>query len=459
MPDSGQDRGGLSQRELLRKLIHMAVGLGAFAVVFLGSAHTALLLSALLLFNTAIWPRLGGRVVWRRRDSRRGVAIGIVLYPLVLLVLVLVFWRWLEVVAAIWAILAFGDGTAAIAGKALGRGRLPWNPKKSWAGSLAFWIFGTLGAVSALWWTLRHQDRETNVGFLLVAALLTALIAAFIESQPLALDDNLSVPFLSAGFLWGFLLSEGYWASADLRPLLMSAGIGAAVTLTLAVTAWLARAINLSGTVAGVLLGTAIHTFLGWRGLTILAAFVALGTAATRLGYRTKVAQGLAQEAGGRRGAGHAVANAGVAAVLALFAATTPHGEIFLAAFVAAFAAAASDTLSSEIGQLHGGRTRLITTWEPVPPGTDGGVSLCGSLAGLAGALVIAALGWALGLYAWPAVAWLTLAGKIGSIADSLAGALLERRGLLDNHAVNLLNTLVGALTAAGMMLLLDLHL
>ncbi len=459
MPDPGQDQRGLSQRELLRKLIHMAVGLGAFAIVFLGPAHSALVLAALLLFNVAIWPRFGGRVVWRKRDSRRGVAIGIVLYPLVLLLLVLLFWRRLEVVAAVWAILAFGDGMAAIAGRALGRARLPWNPDKSWAGGLAFCLFGTLGAASALWWTMKHQGREANLGFLLTAALLTALIAAFIESQPLALDDNLSVPFLSAGFLSGFLQSEDYWTTADLRSLLMSVGIGVAINLALAVTAWLLRAISLSGAVAGVLLGTTIYTFLGWRGLTILAAFVALGTAATRLGYRHKAADGLAQEAGGRRGAGHAVANTGVAAALALFAATTPHAQLFVAAFVAAFAAAASDTLSSEIGQLRGGPTRLITTWESVPPGTDGGVSLSGSLAGLAGALAIATLGWALGFYALPGVVWLTLAGSLGSIADSLAGALLERRGLLDNHAVNLLNTLVGALIGAGLMLVLDLHL
>ncbi len=447
----------LSRRELLRKSIHVAVGLGAFAVVFLGPAISALLASALVLFNAVVWPRLGGRTVWRERDSRRGVAVGIVLYPLVLLVLILVFWRRLEVVAAVWAILAFGDGMAAIAGRAFGDALgLPWNPKKSWAGSLAFWLFGSLGAAAALGWTLAHQGREIDPGFLIAAAVITALIAAFIESQSLALDDNLTVPFLSAGFLWGFLASADFWASAGVRPLLASAGIGAVITLGLATAVWLWRAIDLSGAVAGVLLGTVIHTFLGWRGLAILAAFVALGTAATRLGYRHKAGKGLAQGAGGRRGAGHAVANAGVPAVLAVFAATTPHTYVYLAAFTGAFAAAASDTLSSEIGQLHGGRTRLITTWEGVPPGTDGGVSLAGTVAGLAGAAMIAVLGWLLGFYSLPAILWLTLAGLLGSLADSLAGATLERRGLLDNHAVNLLNTLVGALAAAGLMLLLE---
>ncbi len=450
MPDRGQRR-GLSTGELPRKSIHMAVGLGAFVVVFLGPAHSALLAFALLLFNLLLWPRLGGRGVWRETDSRRGVAIGIVLYPLVVLVLILIFWSDLEVVAAAWAILAFGDGMATIVGKSRGGARLPWNAGKSWAGSLAFWIFGTLGAAVALWWTLIHQEREIGFWFLVVAAASTALVAAFIESQPVDLDDNLSVPLLSAGFLWAFLQSEGFWATADPWAFLATAAIGAGLTLTLAAAALPARAIDLSGAVAGVIIGTVIYTFLGWRGLVVLATFVVFGSAVTVPRKGTNATP--ARDAGGRRGAGHAVANAGVPAVLAVFAATTPHADLYLAAFAGAFAAALSDTMSSEIGELRGRRTVLITTWAPVPPGTDGGVSLVGTLAGVAGALVIAVLGWAVGFYSAPGIAMVAFAGLLGTFADSLAGATLERRGLLDNHAVNLLNTLVGALAVAGLML------
>ncbi len=206
------ERTGLSGSELLRKSIHVAVGLGAFAVVFLGPALSALLAFALLLFNVFVWPRLGGRRVWRAADSRRGFAVGIVLYPLVLLALILIFWSRLEVVAAVWAILAFGDGMAAIVGRAAGGvrrlgARLPWNPEKSWAGSLAFWVFGALGAAVALWWTLAHQGREMAPGSLFVAAALTALVATLVESCPSKLDDNLTVSLSSAALLWGLL----YW--------------------------------------------------------------------------------------------------------------------------------------------------------------------------------------------------------------------------------------------------------
>ena len=86
-----------------------------------------------------------------------------------------------------------------------------------------------------------------------------------------------------------------------------------------------------------------------------------------------------------------------------------------------------------------------------MPAGTDGGISATGTLAGLTGAAAIAILGWALGFYPLLGIVVVSVAGILGTFADSLAGATLERGGLLDNHAVNVLCTLVGALTAAGM--------
>ena len=206
------------------------------------------------------------------------------------------------------------------------------------------------------------------------------------------------------------------------------------------------------GAVAGILIGTLIFTFQGGAGLLLMASFVAFGSGATRLGYARKARRDLAQVAGGRRGARNAIANLGVAATAAVFAATTPHVALYLAAFVAALAAATGDTVSSEIGQLWGRRTRLVTTLRPVPPGTNGGISLTGTLAGLGGSMTIAGLGWIVGFYPWSTVALVTLAAWVGTTVDSLAGATLERREMLDNEAVNFLCTLVAALAGAGLV-------
>ena len=168
------------------------------------------------------------------------------------------------------------------------------------------------------------------------------------------------------------------------------------------------------------------------------------------LGFRQKESLGLAEARRGRRGARNAIANMGVAAVCALFAVLTPLREIFVLAFAGAFAAATADTLESEIGQLWGGRPRLLTTWCPVPAGTDGGVSTVGTLAGAAGALVLAGLGWAVGFYGASGFVAVAMAGFVATIIESLIGATLERAGLLNNEAVNTLNTLAGALLAVA---------
>ena len=88
-------------------------------------------------------------------------------------------------------------------------------------------------------------------------------------------------------------------------------------------------------------------------------------------------------------------------------------------------AAALSDTLSSEIGGLYD-RPRLITTLEPVPPGTDGGVTWQGAVAGLAGSVLIAALGWAFFEFGTLATATIAVAGVVGMTVDSLLGATVE---------------------------------
>lgn len=193
---------GISSSELVRKLIHMGAGVGAFAVVLLGPWRTAALTCLLTLFNLIVLPRLGGRRMWRIEEKRRDFSIGMVLYPLVLLFLTLLCWQRLDIVAAAWSILAFGDGAATICGRVFGQARLPWNSGKSWAGALAFWLFGTLGSSAVLLWTSVHQGRDISPIFLLGASASIALIAALVESLPLMADDNLTVPIVSASLLW-----------------------------------------------------------------------------------------------------------------------------------------------------------------------------------------------------------------------------------------------------------------
>ena len=218
-----------------------------------------------------------------------------------------------------------------------------------------------------------------------------------------------------------------------------------AVTALFAVLAYALGMVSRGGALSGLVVGTAIYYGLGPRGFAVLALFVVGGSLLTRLGYGRKRRAGTAEAGGGRRGARNALANASVASVCALLAALTPL-DAFAAAFVASLGAAFADTAESEVGQLYGHAPRLVTDMRRVQPGTDGAVSLPGTLAGLAAATLTAALGSALGLVEGPASTFLVaLAGFLGTVVDSLVGALAPRVG---NELTNVLCTLVAAVLA-----------
>ncbi len=230
----------------------------------------------------------------------------------------------------------------------------------------------------------------------------------------------------------------------------MAVQVAWAIVITAAFSslAYLLGMVSRSGALGGFVVAALIYTCLGPQGFIVLAFFVIGGSALTHLGYERKRRSGTAESSGGRRGAKNALANCGVAVACALLAAATG-SPAFAAAFVASLGAAFADTAESEVGGLYGSSPRLIATLRKVPPGTDGAVSLLGTLAGVATALLTAVLGVALGLIESPTAMLLTtVAAYLGTVADSLMGALVPRIG---NEATNLLCTL----TAVALILLL----
>ncbi len=195
--------------------------------------------------------------------------------------------------------------------------------------------------------------------------------------------------------------------------------------------------------------------------MPLLAVFV-LTYAATKAGRTRKEVQGTAESKRGRNSA-QVAANLGAAALFASlgslfgsedYGATVSMGAILS---IAALAEAAADTVSSEIGQAFGGQPRMLTTLRRAEPGTDGAITLAGTACGIAAAVLVAAIGsWALG-QGWLVCVFCSLGAILGLFFDSLLGATFERKGWLNNDAVNFLSTLSAAfftlLTLAGWLL------
>jgi uncharacterized protein (TIGR00297 family) len=257
---------------------------------------------------------------------------------------------------------------------------------------------------------------------------------------------------------------------------------GAVLAGGIAFGARLWRMLATDGAIAATLVGT-LCAAAGWDWALVLIAFFLSGSLWSRVGRVTKEAlTGGIVRKGGERDAVQVLANGGVFALCAVGYIAWLRGSsgsglgawpasLWHAAGGGALAAATGDTWATEVGTLWGGSPTSILTRKTVKPGTSGGVTPIGTLAGIGGSAGLGALVWALG-WGWRAAAAVAGAGIAGMVADSLLGATLQRRrwcercneptervvhtcdaitrasgGLswLDNDGVNALSTLAGA--------------
>jgi uncharacterized protein (TIGR00297 family) len=275
-----------------------------------------------------------------------------------------------------------------------------------------------------------------------------------LAASVLCISASLLFPWIE--FPW----IERRWIAPALLPSLLT---GLVIASVFGLLVWRLRAATPGAALTGSLFTVSFYLAApGLRTLLwpLLALFI-LTFAATRFGRARKEELQVAEERTGRSAA-QVAANLGAAALATIplqlghfFIPSPPvlHRSILdhpmLIASIAALAEATADTLSSELGEVLGGEPLLLTTLRRVPAGTDGAVSLAGTLAGCAGAAAIALIGMAVlplsfieGLAAFAAAVF-------GLFFDSLLGATLERCGWLNNDAVNFLSTCVAALVAA----------
>ena len=269
--------------------------------------------------------------------------------------------------------------------------------------------------------------------------------------------------------------------------------IAGIICAALALGAWKGHILDSRGAITAFLIGFATFVFPadGWKWFLVLLVFLTVSSYMTHYKYQVKRKKGFAQEKGGARGWPNVAANGVVAGILVLF---TPfflqdlyYGQLILAAFLGAVAAANADTLATEIGLLNPTDPRLITDLRKVvPAGTSGGISIFGELATLFGALLIGIAAGLLGMAGNPGwslsslIGTTMIAGLAGCSVDSVIGATVQGiykcrvcnkitenrrhcgnpsiplRGhkVIDNNVVNLIATICGAAVAVLFLVL-----
>ena len=229
-----------------------------------------------------------------------------------------------------------------------------------------------------------------------------------------------------------------------------------------------ARVLDLVGAILAFLICFISATMGHWSWLVLLLIFVGGSFLATRFGFHYKLQIGVEESKEGTRGGTNVLSNGAVPALVALvYGGGWLSPEQALIAFTTALAAAAADTLASEIGVFAPAPVLITSPRTRVPPGTDGGISLIGSLAAGLSALSMSMVSLAaFVLVGWPeGFEWKqagnfdflllflpAMLGFAGCQLDSVLGATAERWGWLGKGGVNFVAIGISALISLPLL-------
>jgi uncharacterized protein (TIGR00297 family) len=441
--------------ESLRQWVHIGVGAVALLLPFLNWYQAVILAAIAVVFNIRVLRTIAGDRLHRPLERQQAVPAGLVFYPTSILLLLLMLPNRMDIVAGAWGVLAAGDGAATLVGRRIGGTSWPWNRRKTVAGSVALALAGGAAGSFLCWWCRSAIIPPPYPWFSLGAPIVAALVAAAVETVPIRLDDNLSVPLTAATVMWAMSIVSQDLVVAAVTGLPAALLVAVPVNLMVAAGGYAARTVSVSGALVGAVIGTLIYVCAGWQGWVLLLSGFLCAAVTSRMGLQRKTLLGIAEEHDGRRGGGNAIANTGVAAVAALLAVVSYATDAAMLAMAAALVAGASDTIASEIGKAWGTRTWALAPPRSVRPGTPGAMSIEGTAAGLVGAAALAGVAAALSIVPGSALLPIVVGATAGALAESLLAAAFEPSGVLNNDALNLINTAIAAYTAvsvAGML-------
>ncbi|MDR1405311.1 MAG: DUF92 domain-containing protein [Candidatus Methanoplasma sp.] len=237
--------------------------------------------------------------------------------------------------------------------------------------------------------------------------------------------------------------------------------ISGILSIALSIVAYRLRMLTFTGALASLLVGYTVGLFGSIEWLILLVVFTSAGLAVTKLYLSDKSELGLQEGNFGERTHSNVL---GVGIPACAFAVaygvlhTMLNGKYDLAltvAFISTLTVAAADTVASELG-MRDRKVWLITTFERVRRGTNGGVSVLGIVSSAAASAFTGAVGYLLILKGIDVYVLVPIAmGVLGSTVDSLLGATLEERGTISKYTNNCVSGFIGGIL--GLLIVLFL--
>ncbi len=228
------------------------------------------------------------------------------------------------------------------------------------------------------------------------------------------------------------------------------------VAIAFAVVARLMGAVTDGGALAGVLVAFVLMLAAGWAGFVPLIAVFLLTFLSTRIGYARKQHLGVAERRRGRT-ASQVLANLGPATMCALPTIWLPElSDLLMVGAMAALAEAAADTVASEMGQATARGAYMITDFRNVPIGTNGAISVEGTISGCVAACIISWVAASVRVVDWRWTFVIGFAAIGGMFIDSVLGATWENAGKMGNDSVNFASNVLAA--DAALVTVLMMH-
>lgn len=409
---------GANNALVARKLLHIT-GVGGLAISPAFFNNYLLLAAVSGFFGILLYFAVKRKLL--AADLYHRESLGIALFPFAFLALWLLWGKSApHLVIYPMLILAFADAAAAITGGLFGQTKYNISGDvKSYLGSFSFAVTTFLfllvvpGFLEALDPIFRlEMPGIIFIGDRLIVFSIISLVAAATEGATSGGWDNVSVPFSVAWLLAVLPGFNNFMLNISLPVL--------AVLALLGLIAWQKKWLNGGGSVTAAILGFVIWTGGNWQALLLIGLFFVTGSILGKLNKATN----LAAKSGKARDYRQVLCNGVVAGACMVWYAISLDSMAWQL-FAVSVAISTADTWSSEIGIWAKGKVVDIIGFRPLPAGISGGISLAGTLAGLAGSSFIGAIAWF--LMADPAV-WVIIFGFAGMVADSVAGSLLQAR-------------------------------
>ena len=210
------------------------------------------------------------------------------------------------------------------------------------------------------------------------------------------------------------------------------------------------------GWISAGILGTILWGCFSWQGWMSVVIYLLFGSLVTKIGYKFKKEQGIAEKRGGRRGPENVWGSAATGLFFALMTKFNFANEVFFKlGFAASFSAKLADTFGSEIGKRFGKDTFLITSLKKVERGTEGGISLEGTLASVLGSIFMAFIMLRLSLITTKShFIIVVVSGFLATLSESIIGAKFQNKYKLSNEMVNAIQTSIASVFAIFALIL-----